>query len=370
MKRWLCVLLAALSLLLAACGSTTPTDVKESTAAMELVYAENFAVEYLPDGAALLTLGGKDRYVLLNEGAEAPKTYAALPQISVPVEDIYLASSSVADLLLQMGALDAARYTSTKAESWTLPEVTAAMEEGSLLYAGKYSAPDYELLLTEGCGLVVENTMILHNPATKEKLEALGLPVMIEYSSYEPHPLGRVEWIKLYGLLTGHLAEATAFFDRQAETFRTVTETEKSGKTVAFFHITANGSVVVRKRADYVTRMIELAGGETALTELPADDTALSTVNMQMEAFYAQARDADVLIYNSTVAGDVKTVEQLLAQSALLADFKAVQSGNVWCTEQSMFQRSSAAADMIADIHNILSDSPEESTLKFLHRIN
>ena len=179
-----------------------------------------------------------------------------------------------------------------------------------------------------------------------------------------------MEWIKLYGLLTGHLEEAEAFFARQEETFRTVTELEASGKTVAFFHISANGAVVVRKRADYVTRMIELAGGETALTTLPEDDTALSTVNMQMESFYAEARDADVLIYNSTVTGDMETLDQLLAQSVLLADFKAVQSGDVWCTEQSMFQRSSAAADMIADIHNILSDTPEESTLKFLHRID
>ena len=113
---------------------------------------------------------------------------------------------------------------------------------------------------------MLANTMILHNPAVKEKLEALGLPVLIEYSSYEPHPLGRVEWVKLYGLLTDHLQEAEAFFDGQRRLFQTLDKTEKTGKTAAFFHITANGAVVVRKRADYVTRMIELAGGETALT--------------------------------------------------------------------------------------------------------
>ena len=154
----------------------------------------------------------------------------------------------------------------------------AALKEGSLLYAGKYSAPDYELLLEEGCDLVVENTMILHRPETREKLEALGFPVLLEYSSYEPHPLGRVEWIKLYGLLTGMLPEAEDFFNRQLAAFQEQESAEPSGKTVAFFNITANGAVVVRRQADYVTRMIELAGGKTAITDLPESDSALSTV--------------------------------------------------------------------------------------------
>ena len=369
MRRAVCLLLAAACLLLCACAAAPAPAEDAGEPVLTLRYAQTFTVEKLTPDVLLLTVAGKDRYVLLQNGAVPDRAWADCAQIRIPVERVCLASSSVADLFVQMDALDAVGFTATRTESWTLPELAAAQEAERILFAGKSSTPDYELLLTEGCDLVVENTMILHNPDTKEKLEELGLPVLVEYSSYEPHPLGRVEWIKLYGLLTGHLAEAEAFFDRQAETLEAVTRAEASGKTVAFFHITSSGSVVVRKRADYITRMIELAGGETALTDLPADDTALSTVNLQMESFYAQARDADVLIYNSTVAGDVTSVDQLLALSTVLADFKAVRTGNVWCTEQSMFQRSSAAADMIADIHNILSDSPDEGSLKYLHRI-
>ena len=144
---------------------------------------------------------------------------------------------------------------------------------------------------------------------------------------------------------------------------------ESSGKTVAFFHLSANGGVVVRKQADYVTRMIELAGGVNAVTNLPGDENALSTVTIQMESFFSQARDADVLVYNSTVAGEIGTMEEFLKLSPLLKEFKAVKEGNVWCTEQSMFQRSSAAAEMIADFHEILSDNPREDALRHLHRL-
>ena len=77
------------------------------------------------------------------------------------------------------------------------------METRNLLYAGKYSAPDYELILSEGCDLAIESTMIYHNPEVKEQLQNFGVPVFVERSSYESHPLGRMEWIKVYGLLLG-----------------------------------------------------------------------------------------------------------------------------------------------------------------------
>ena len=77
------------------------------------------------------------------------------------------------------------------------------MREGSLIFAGKYSQPDYELLLSEQCRLAIENTMLLHNPEVKEKLEQIGIPVIVERSSYEPEPLGRMEWVKFYGALLG-----------------------------------------------------------------------------------------------------------------------------------------------------------------------
>lgn len=365
MRRAVCVCLVLLALLL--CPGAAFAGAEEPVGSMDLQYAEHFSVDYYAGGAARLRIGADQDYLLLPAGCAVPAGLESLPRIPVPAEKLYLASSSAPDLFLRMDALDTVLYSSTTPENWRIPELREAMEDERILYAGKYSAPDYELLLSEGCGLAVENTMILHSPAVKEKLEELGIPVLIEYSSYEPHPLGRVEWIRLYGLLTGHQEEADAFFARQTEIFQAAENTAPGGKTVAFFHITPGGGVVVRRAADYVTRMIELAGGKTVFTELPGEDNALSTVTIQLEAFYAQARDADVLIYNSTTAGDVEDLDAFLALSPVLKDFKAVREKNVWCTEMSMFQRSSAAADMIADIRAVLDGADEDLT--YLHRI-
>ena len=106
-------------------------------------------------------------------------------------------------------------------------------------------------------------------------------------------------------------------------------------------------------------------------SELPGqDDSSLSTMNMDMEAFYAGAKDADVLIYNSTIDGELNTLDQLLEKSELLSDFKAVKNGNVWCSEHDLFQKSSAAAVMIRDLNRILSgEAAEEDQLEFFHRL-
>ena len=258
----------------------------------------------------------------------------------------------------------------TDSTGWDVPYIKDLVDAGDVVYAGRYSAPDFEMLLGEKCSLAIESTMIYHSPDIKEKLESLGIPVLVERSSYESHPLGRVEWIRLYGLLTGKEEEADAFFQKQLEQVSGLETFGKTGKTVAFFHINTNGAAVIRKPGDYVSRMIELAGGDYVFSNLEGEENALSTMNMQMEAFYAGAKDADILIYNSTIDGEIHTVAELLEKSGLLADFKAVKSGDVWCTEQSMFQQTSAAAGMIADIRAVVTGEADgKDRLTFLHRL-
>ena len=349
-------------------SSLQPVSVPAGSGEMPLSYAQQFSVTYEDDGSMLLTVAGRDRFRLLSRETDDSGYTDDIPIIRIPVRNVCLASSSVADLFLQLDALDAIRLSSTAASGWRLPAVADAMEQEAILYAGKYSAPDYELILTENCDLVIENTMILHSPAVREKLEMLGLPVLVEYSSYEPHPLGRVEWIKLYGLLTGREKEAVRFFEEQVASLASLQDLEKTGKKAAFFYIGSNGSVIVRKPSDYVSKMIELAGGTYPFTDIPDDGTALSTMNMQMESFFAQAKDCDVLIYNSTVDGGISSLEELVQKSPLLAEFDAVRNGQVWCSEQDMFQQTSAAAGMILDFNAVFTGA-DTSSLRYLRHV-
>ena len=339
---------------------------------MALRYATQFTVDYLSCGGALISVGTEDRFLLLPEGVDVPQgAEEDLVILRQPLGTLYNAASSAMDFFVQLDSLSRVRFTSTSYKNWGIPEVRSALDAGTLVYAGKYSAPDFEMLLGEKCSLAIESTMIYHSPDIKEKLENLGIPVLVERSSYEPHPLGRVEWIKLYGLLLGKTAEAEAFYADQLAQVAQLADIPSGELTVAYFHISTARSVVVRKPGDYLSKMIELAGGKYIFDELPGqDDSSLSTMNMDMEAFYAGAKDADVLIYNSTIDGELNTLDQLLAKSELLGDFKAVQEGNVWCSEHDLFQKSSAAAVMIRELNRILSgNAAGEDQLEFFHRL-
>lgn len=172
---------------------------------MELQYAREYQVDYYTGGYALIGIEGT-KYLLVPEGKTAPEGIGGdVVILQEPLSNIYVASSAAMDLFLQAGAMEQVDMTSTSAENWTIPEIREKVLSDDILYVGKYSAPDYEVVLDEGCGLAVENTMITHSPEVREKLEQLGIPVLVERSSYEESPLGRVEWIKLYGLLTGTL---------------------------------------------------------------------------------------------------------------------------------------------------------------------
>ena len=104
-------------------------------------------------------------------------------------------------------------------------------------YAGKYSAPDYERIVDKSCSLAIESTMIYHCPQVKEQLEKLGVPVLVERSSYEADPLGRMEWVKLYGVLTGKEGLAEKLFETEMKNLEGISDQKDTGKTVAFFYI-------------------------------------------------------------------------------------------------------------------------------------
>ena len=375
MKRLIYIFIITSICLFCACGKIPPESAVSyaKTGSMKLTYAEQFSVDYLENGCAEISIADNTDYLLVPEGVSVPEHPDNMIILQQPLENFYVAASSAVDLFDGIGALNSVLLTSTSEQNWALPHVQEALHSGKMLYAGKYSTPDYELLLSNQCQIAVESTMIYHSPETKEQLEMLGIPVLTERSSYETHPLGRMEWVKLYGLLLGKEAEAENFFSEKTELFNSLMLSEipeEEKKQVAFFSINPNGYVTIHKPGDYVAQMIALAGGCYAFSaeDLHVEENALSTMNIQRETFYETARNCDILIYNSTIAGSLETLDQLIEKDSILAECQAVRNGNVWCTEQSLFQQTTGAVDMIYDLHAVLTGSDTEN-LTFLHRL-
>jgi iron complex transport system substrate-binding protein len=343
---------------------------------MELKYADQFHVDYYDDGISVVTVEDGLRCLVTEDAETLPEwipedEVSGMTVISAPVHSVYNAASSAMDLIDAAGGLDSVIMTSTQAGDWDIDRIKKLVESDKIRYVGKYRAPDYEALIEGDVDLAIESTMIYHSPQIKEAIEELGIPVLVERSSYESDPLGRLEWIKLYGLLFGKSDDAQAFFNEAVTKVEGVdTDAVAEAPSVAFFSVNSNGSVVVRKPGDYVTKMIETAGGTYALDGITSEeDNALSTMNMQMEAFYDKAVDADILIYNSTIEGSLEDMDDLLALSDKFSDFTAVKSGNVLCTDASTFQRTTGAADMIVEMNKIFAGAADDSGMEYFHKL-
>ena len=338
---------------------------------MDLQYADQFAIDYYQDGYVLISVADGRKYLIIPKDGKEPEDLEKNIIILKTKEDqIYLVATAVMDMFCELDGLEYIRFSGQKADGWSMEEVKEEMEKGNILYAGKYNAPDYEMITSKGCSLAIENNMISHSPEVIEKLEDFGIPVFVDFSSYESHPLGRVEWIKVYGTLLEKEEEAKKAFDEQMKLMKGVMGKDASGKTVAFFFITTNGMINVRVSSDYVPKMIELAGGKYIFDYLGKEEGSRSSMLMQTEEFYLMAKDADYLIYNSTIDGEIESMEELLEKGDFLKDFKAVQEGKVWCTTKDLYQQSMSIGQLIEDIYNMLSgETDKEKEILYMYKL-
>ncbi|MEE1115139.1 MAG: ABC transporter substrate-binding protein [Eubacterium sp.] len=351
---------------------------------LPIEHATMFRVYYYSDGFKLIDITDSGEFLLVPEGKEVPEELEAamedgtlgesagaaadgdettesgvldgtLTVIRQPVDSVYQAASAGMSLIDAIDAMDHVSMCSVDENGWYIDAPRKALADGSISFGGKYSQPDYEMLIDKDCDLAIESTMILHAPDVMEMIEDLDIPVMIERSSYEMDPLGRTEWVKLYGALFNKEEEAAAFFEEKTASLKNLEGMKNSGKTVAFFAVNTNGTVVVRKSDDYIPHMIETAGGRYIFEDLKSEEgSASTTVNMSMEEFYAAAVDADYLVYNATIEDPLGSVDDLVAKDKIFAEFKAVQDGNVYQLSKAAYQATDAMADQILDLHDML----------------
>lgn len=334
---------------------------------VKLDYATQYQVYKYKGGYALIQIEKEGKFLLVPEGKKAPAGLNSKITVIQQPKNIYLAATASMALFASMNALDTVTMTSLDEKGWSFDAPKKALKSGKMKYAGKYNQPDYEMLLGNNCDLAIESTMIYHTPEVQEMIKDLGIPVLVDRSSYESNPLGRTEWIKLYGVMTGHEKEADAFFAEQEKKIESIRDFKNTEKTVAFFYISTDGKAVVRSSTDYVPTMIEMAGGRYIFKNA-TDKSGSSSVPMTVEKFYDIASDADYIVYNGSIDSSVKTLKDLLQKDPVLKNMKAVKNGRCWITGSSMYQRTDIVGNMILDFHRLFTeDSP--SDLQFLTKL-
>lgn len=391
-KRFLALMLVftllAATFTMGGCGTGNTTSQTNSESsydgqlvfdhAMELQYAKLFSVEYYKGGYKLLTITNRDedtaivakqsKILLVPEGMSTPSGLDADTLVlKTPVTNLLVSSTPVTSLMNASNCLSNISQVTYDKDSWYIDGVKKAFDDGKLTYVGDYKAPDYETIIAGAPTLAIYSTMLTSKPDVAEKFKELGINYILDQSTYEENPLGRVEWAKFYAALCNEEDAATIMYNAQAAYVDTLSKAEKTGKSVAVFYITSKGKLYVRNAGDYLTQMVNMAGGEYIFSDLNTDKTG--TQEMNIESFYEKAKDADYVIYIWSLGGKPSTLSDFTGYNSVLSDMKAVKDGNVWCTTPDFFQIADTIGSMINDINLMLNADANTTELTYLKKL-
>lgn len=237
------------------------------------------------------------RYLLLKRGSEEDLTEERREYdgvIEVPLRRIAsLATPAIAHLadlesLDRIVAVDDADYVYNS-------RIRRRIREGDIPEVGSGSSLNVERLLLTEPELVILSALGPDDP-TVRRLESVGISVLPLADWREQSPLGRAEWVKLFGELLEKEAEAESIFEPRASRYLELEAMVSSDSSGSDPKVLTNapwqGSWPVPAGRSYVARLIDAAGGEY----LWAEREGTGSVFLDFESVLARGAEADVWI--------------------------------------------------------------------------
>ena len=204
-------------------------------------HAENFGIYHYEDGFTVIRVKNVADYLLAPEGAELPvgvdEDYMV---VRVPVQSVYAASDSMLTLIgdeAMSGAMDKITLSAFDAQSCDVETLTLRLASGEVEVAGAAENPEYAVLLGQACDLAIlpaafADPRVLGTDETvpsglddeqaqalkdvTDRLSMLGIPAFVDLSGMEENDAGRLEWLKVYGLLLDCEDAANALYEQAA----------------------------------------------------------------------------------------------------------------------------------------------------------
>jgi iron complex transport system substrate-binding protein len=295
---------------------------------LEIRYANGFTVESL-NGLPLVTVrpswqdgGAAFRYLLVPRNRAVPEGHPPAQVIRVPVRRVvsfstthlaYLDAAGLVDRLVGLGEF---RYVNT-------PSVRRRIAAHELEEVGQYTRLRMETLLELAPELALVQASGMSYDLHPKLLEA-GLSTVVFIDHLETHPLGRLEWIKLLGLLFDRRAHAATCFAETAAHYREMADRARRAETRPGVITGApfQGQWWVARGDSFLARFIADAGGDYVWSDRPGS----GSLALDIEAVYERALAADVWLNTSTW----KTVAEAEAADPRFATLPALRNDRVF----------------------------------------
>lgn len=364
MKKFLSIfILGVLTFSLIACGekkdntkSTNGSKQVTKEATSKNKYANKFSVEYLDNNVKLVTDGADRKVLLVPKEGKKPEGYDNIPVIRTPIDNVLLCSTMQTSLIRPLDVYDSIKcVTKYNVNEGHIDEINKRMQKGDITYVGKIKALDYELIKSKKPEVAF--IISVDVPKLAPKFDELGIPYIVESSSLENHPLGRMEWIKFMSLFYNKEDIADKHLKMAEETITNVNNKLKGkDKTLVTAGVAYKGKFSVRRGGSYQGNMYPLAGGEYVFKDL--DSKKGGAASISFEDFYAKSVNADIYVYEAMTSSRPKTINDVVAEAPITEKMKAIKSGQVWITQPWWSQSVDKLHEIIEDLAAIC--HPEE----------
>jgi iron complex transport system substrate-binding protein len=292
-------------------------------------YAKGFSLQH---HAGFITLhidpapdGRKDtlRYILLPSGASVPKGFHGYVPVRTPVKRIAVFSTTHIGFIDMLGRSDGIIGVS-RPEFVNTPAVRSRIRSGAIKAIGMPFSPDVEVLLNLDPDLVIAPALPAARKTDYQALVQAGIPVLVVAEWLEPSPLGRAEWIRLFGALFGREDAAREKFDAIERSYRklaALTENVRERPAV-LTGLPVKDTWFVPAGGSYVAALLHDAGAAYPWSDRPGT----GSISLDIEAVYPVALEAPYWLN----PGAVESMDELLAMDSRFQDMLSVKTGRVY----------------------------------------
>jgi iron complex transport system substrate-binding protein len=327
-------ILWALSLGLLSCKSKTQTEQQHPNCAKEaslpVNYAQGFSVDYYNGFKVITVKDWRDplkvlaQYVLLPKGKPGPVDFPNAILLDTPVRKVICISTNHISALARLGLVDSIAGVANVALIYN-KQVQEVVMQNKIADIGKDEL-NYEKIVELNPSFVFTSGNWDGGDKVKQKLNSLRIKSVLNLDYMEQEPLARAEWLKFVAAFYDKEFEADSIFKEIEQNYLALKEKAKniSSKPTVFANLPFKEIWYMPCGDNYMAKLIADAGGDFLWKDAKATNGL--NLNLDYEAVYAKAADADIWLCN----GFASSLEEIKAADKKNAFFKAYKSGNVF----------------------------------------
>ncbi|MTH17291.1 ABC transporter substrate-binding protein [Flavobacterium sp. LC2016-01] len=265
------------------------------------------------------------KYVLKEKDANVPDSLQTYPIIKVPLESVVVTSTTNIPFLEMLEVED--KLVGFPHTDYISSEKTRALiDKGSVKNVGQNEKLNIEQLIELSPDLIVTFGVDNNNPML-DNLKKSGLNVLIQGDWMEQSPLGKAEWIKLYGALFGKEDKAKELFDKIVESYNQAKKlvTDKPATTKVLYGSMYEDVWYVAKGNSWVAQFMKDAKADYLWSNLKGTGSE----GLSFEKVLDKAKTANIWV----VSGSFKTLEELQKANPHYGEFDAFKNKSVYSME-------------------------------------